>query len=80
MNDNNFSKWIMTVSASIMVLGIGALIGLIIGLKSDVAVMQSQINELSHVNKRIEVMQTQIISLQSDFMMLKYEIQHNDKR
>ena len=79
MNDNNFSKWIMTVSASIMVLGIGALIGLIIGLKSDVAVMQSQINELSHVNKRIEVMQTQIISLQSDFMMLKYEIQH-DKR
>ena len=61
MNDNNFSKWIMTVSASIMVLGIGALIGLIIGLKSDVAVMQSQINELSHVNKRIEVMQTQII-------------------
>jgi hypothetical protein len=41
--------------------------------------MQSQINELSHVNKRIEVMQTQIISLQSDFMMLKYEIQH-DKR
>jgi len=75
-NNNKFTNWAVGIFTLILIaLGTFALT-LLVSINADNAVLKAQIGELSHVNRKIEVMQMQITSLQSEVILLKYEIQN----